>query len=119
MELKPVLALPDGLDVTAIEMGDEVLTITAFSTQSCPCCPLCGTPALRVHSRYTRTVADLPCSGQQVRLLIEVRRCFCELSTCPRKIFVERLAPFVEPWARVTRRLYQIVQIIGLATGGR
>jgi transposase len=32
---------------------------------------------------------------------------------------VERLVPFVEPWARVTRRLYQIVQIIGLATGGR
>jgi transposase len=38
---------------------------------------------------------------------------------CARKIFLERLTPFVEPWARVTRRLYQIVQILGLATGGR
>jgi hypothetical protein len=26
---------------------------------------------------------------------------------------------FVEPWARVTQRLYQIVQVLGLATGGR
>lgn len=32
---------------------------------------------------------------------------------------MERITPFVEPWARVTRRLYQIVQILGLATSGR
>src|SRR5512135_1128776 len=119
MQVKPMLALPDGLDVTGIEMRDEVLTITAVSKQIRPCCPLCGTAALRVHSRYTRIIADLPCSGQQVRLLIGVRRCFCDVPTCQRKIFAERLTPFVEPRARVTQRLYQIVQIIGLATGGR
>ncbi len=53
MEVKPALALPEGLKVTEIEMIDEVLTITAVSTQITPCCPLCGTPAARVHSRYT------------------------------------------------------------------
>ncbi len=52
-------------------------------------------------------------------LLIQVRKYFCEEITCARKIFVERLTPFVDPFARVTRRLFQIVQIIGLATGGR
>ncbi len=100
-------------------MIDRVLTITAVSTQRCPCCPLCGAPASRVHSRYTRQVADLPCGGQQVRMQVEVRKCFCEVSTCARKIFVERLTPFVDTFARVTKRLYQIVQVIGLATGGR
>src|SRR6266702_3524950 len=119
MKVKPVLALPEVLEVTAIEMIDEVLTITAVSIQVYPCCPLCGTPALRVHSRYTRQITDLPCSGQQVRLLVQVRKCFCQVPGCARKIFLERLTPFVEPWARVTRRLYQIVQILGLATGGR
>ena len=114
-----MLALPDGLEVIGIEMSDEVLTITAVSKQIRPCCPLCGTAALRVHSRYCRTVADLPCSGQQVRLLVLMRRCFCDAPTCTRKIFAERLMPFVESWARVTARLYQIVQVIGLATGGR
>src|SRR6266567_4390138 len=99
MKVKPVLALPEGLEVTAIEMIDEVLTITAVSIQVYPCC--------------------LPCSGQQVRLLVQVRKCFCQVPGCARKIFLERLTPFVEPWARVTRRLYQIVQILGLATGGR
>jgi transposase len=119
MDVQPALALPNGLEVIGIEMIDPILTITAVSTQMCPCCPLCGTPASRVHSRYTRQVADLPSGGHQVRMQIQVRKCFCEVSTCARKIFVERLVPFVEPCARVTRRLYQIVQIIGLATGGR
>ena len=47
------------------------------------------------------------------------RKYFCDVITCARKIFVERLTPFAQPWARVTLRLYQIVQVIGLATGGR
>ncbi len=119
MDVQPALALPNGLDMIGIEMIDTVLTITAVSTQMCPCCPLCGIPASRVHSRYTRRLTDLPCGGQQVRLQVEVRKCFCEMSTCVRKIFIERLTPFVEPWARVTQRLYQIVQVLGLATGGR
>src|SRR5262249_26285426 len=43
---------------------------------------------------------------------------FCDVTTCCRKIFVERLSPFIEPWARVTARLFELVQVIGLATGG-
>ena len=119
MRVKQVVALPEQLEVTTIEKSDDVLTITAVSLCSHPCCPLCGKPSTRTHSRYIRQVADLPCGGQQVRLLIHVRKCFCDAPDCPRKIFVERLTPLVDPFARVTRRLYQIVQIIGLATGGR
>ncbi len=119
MVVKLTLALPEGLEVTGMEMIDDVLTITAISTHINPCCPLCGIPAARGHSRYSRQVADLPCSGQQVRLLLQIRKYFCDVTTCARKIFAERLTSFVEPWARVTHRLYQIVQIIGLATGGR
>ena len=109
MEVQPALALPNGLEVIGIEMRNEVLTITAVSTQMRPCCPLCSAPASRVHSCYCRQIADLPCSGQHVRLFVQVRKCFCEVPTCARKIFTERLTPFVEPWARVRKRLYQIV----------
>ena|SRR5579859_7015125 len=118
MEVQPALALPGGLEVTGIDMIDEVLTITAVSTQRQPRCPLCGTSSTRIHSLYTRRIADLPCGGQQVCLLVLVRKCFCEMTTCARKIFAERITPFVAPWARVTARLFQIVQAIGLATGG-
>ncbi len=103
MEVKQVAALPEGLDVTAIEMSDEGLTLAAVSTQAHPACPLCGRASTRVHSHYCRKVADLPMGGQPVRLLVQVRKCFCDAPDCVRKIFVER----------------KIVQIIGLATGGR
>src|SRR2546423_401834 len=119
MEVKPVLALPEGLELVGVSSIDGRLIVTVVSTQLCPRCPVCRRAGSRVHSSYTRQVADLPCGGQPVRLLLQVRKFFCEEPTCARKIFVERLTPFVEPWARVTKRLYQIVQIIGLATGGR
>ncbi len=119
MKVPVALALPNGLAVTEIEIIDEVLTLTAVSVQIRASCPLCGVCASRVHSRYIRRLIDLPCGGQRVCLLVCVRKFFCQVSTCARKIFAERLTPFVEPWARVTRRLYQIVQVLGLATGGR
>src|SRR5205823_5822768 len=57
--------------------------------------------------------------GKQMRLVLSVRKFFCEVTSCPRKIFVERLIPFIEPWSRVTTRLCETVQTVGLATGGR
>ena len=119
MEAKPVLALPEGLELIGLEPMDDLLVITVASTKSAPCCPLCGVAARRVHSHYTRRVADLPCGGQPIHLFLQVRKCFCEEGACPRKIFVERLTPFIDPHGRVTRRLFQVVQVIGLATGGR
>lgn len=119
MEVKQVAALPKRLEVMDIEMSDDVLTITAVSIQAHPACPLCGKPSTRVHSHYMRKVADLPMGGRRVRLLVQVRKCFCDAPDCVRKIFVERLTPFVDTFARVTQRLFHIVQIIGLATGGR
>lgn len=118
MKVESLLSLPEGLEVTSIEKTEDRLTISVVSTQGSACCPLCSSSATRVHSHYTRAIADLPCAGQQVRLLLSVRKFFCEVTTCTRKIFVERVAPFIEPWARVTARQYQSVQVIGLATGG-
>lgn len=118
MKVPVPLALLEELEVTMIEMSDEVLTITAHCTREHPCCPLCGTPAQRFHSHYLRRISDLPSGGKHVRLQVLVRKCFCDVGTCARKIFAERFTPFIEPLARVTARLFQVVQAIGLATGG-
>ena len=118
MEVPVTLALPGELEIIEIETIGEVFTLTAHSTRTCPCCPLCGTPAQRFHSRYIRQITDLPSGGNRICLQVLVRKCFCDVSTCARKIFAERLTPFVEPLARVTTRLFQVVQAIGLATGG-
>jgi transposase len=117
-EVPATLALPEELEITEIETIDDVFTITAHCTRKYPCCPLCGTPAQRFHSHYIRRITDLPSSGKRVCLRVLVRKCFCDVSTCVRKITASRLTPFVEPLARVTTRLFRVVQAIGLATGG-
>ena len=118
MNVKSLLDLPEELEVVSSDVTDKVITITAISTQAAPCCPLCGTNASRIHSHYRRQLTDMSCVGQRVRLILHVRKFFCDVKTCTRKIFTERLAPFIQPWARVTTRLFQAVEDIGLATSG-
>jgi len=118
MDVKEVFSLPQEFEVTDVKVTDNMLTVSVTSTQGSVCCPVCSSPAKRVHSHYKRVLADLPCMGKQVRLLVRVCKFFCDAATCCRKIFAERLLPFIEPWARVTARLFEIVQIIGLATSG-
>jgi transposase len=119
MSIMSLLALPSGLEITACSQQEGMLCVSLLSTQPTSHCPLCGSAATRIHSRYQRRLADLPSTGQPVHFVLAVRKFFCDVPTCPRKIFAERLAPFVAPSARVTARLFQMVQIIGLATGGR
>ena len=119
MSIIPLFALPSGIEITACSPQEGVLCVSLLSTQPSSPCPFCGTAATRIHSHYQRRLTDLPSTGQPVRFQLSVRKFFCDESTCPRKIFTERLAPFVAPSARVTARLFQLVQIIGLATGGR
>jgi len=88
------------------------------STKAGSCCPLCFCPATRCHSHYARVVADLPCAGLRVQLILHVRRFFCDHTDCIRKIFTERLPAFVLPWARLTVRLGFALQSLGLATCG-
>src|SRR5260370_35669485 len=104
MKMEQFLSLPKGLEVTSIEKTEDGLAISAVSTQRTACCPLSSSAATRVHSHYTRHVADLPCAGQQVRLLLHVRKFFCEVTTHARTIYVERIMTIVRPCARVTTR---------------
>jgi len=86
-----VLLLPDPavLALVDLEIDAATNTITAFAVTTSPeaKCPLCHQPASRVQSRYVRTLVDLPCSGQGVRWLVQVRRFWCENAACARKIF--------------------------------
>jgi transposase len=118
MNVNVLLGLPEEVKVISGEVTEKVITITAVSTQTAPCCPCCGTSASRTHSHYSRQLTDLPCAGQRVRLILHVGKFFCDAKTCARNICTERLAPFIHPWARVTTRLLQAVENSGLATSG-
>src|SRR5690348_8682705 len=67
---------------------------------------------------FSRFVADVPCAGRRVQLVLRVRKFRCDTASCPRKIFAERLGPFIEAWARKTTRLREEIEAIGLSTCG-
>ncbi len=119
MKVEALLGLPEGLEIVSGDIAEKEITLTGISTQKNPRCPLCGTGATRVHSQYSRQLTDMSCAGRRVRLILHVRKCFCDETTCVRRIFGERLAPFIEPWARVTTRFFLAMENIGLATSGK
>lgn len=118
MSSSPFLPLPAGLEIVTVETVDDLLKVQVAATKERAFCPLCRYPSERRHSQSTRVVADLPCTGFRVQLILHVRKFFCETVDCSRKIFTERLPAFVEPWARVTVRLRQALEAVGRATCG-
>ena len=119
MSFSSLLGLPAGLQVLSFDLVNKVLIIQVASTAYESACPVCQRHSSRIHSHYTRKAADVACGGRQVQLILHVRKFFCTNRDCPRKIFTERLTAFLEPWARVTTRLSQEIEAIGLATCGR
>jgi zinc-finger of transposase IS204/IS1001/IS1096/IS1165 len=70
-----LLGLPQ-LAIDQIEITQELITLIAHVEASEACCPRCGYESSRVHSRYRRTLQDLPCVGKIFRLVVQVRRWF-------------------------------------------
>ena len=99
-------------------LSEHQLTLNLTSTQTKAACPICGQPSHRVHSRYERTLADLPCVAFSLTLIVQVCKFFCSNPDCRRRIFTERLPEVAAPWARKTVRFMQQLQSIGLALGG-
>jgi len=81
-------------------------------------CPLCHRRSRRVHSRYRRTLTDLPISGRRVVLVVQVRRFRCLTPACLRQIFAERLPDLAAPFARRTQPLQHGLEQVGFALGG-
>ncbi|HET8644515.1 MAG TPA: ISL3 family transposase, partial [Vicinamibacteria bacterium] len=110
--------IPPSLRVDALRFGDDGLTIRAVAAAPGARCPLCGEPADRVHSRYTRTLADLPWARFAVRFHLQVRRFLCDNPACPRTIFAERLAGIAPACAHRTDRQRERLTDFALALGG-
>jgi transposase len=110
--------IPDRLHVEVLSFDGGLLTISGCLRSSEARCPMCGEPSRRVHSRYTRTLADLPWSGTPVRLRFRVRKFFCDQPSCERRIFAERLEKIARPFARGTDRQREALEWIAFSLGG-
>jgi transposase len=116
--IAPHELLPKGLQLESLSIETGRVSICVSSGTRKSVCPLCGRGSFRVHSRYLRTVSDLPWHGISVELEVRARRFFCDESSCERKIFCERL-PEVAARARKTSRLEEALLAIALELGGR
>jgi len=116
----PAHLLPDPAHVRPVYLcaTDDQITVIACSKATDARCPLCNHPSQRVHSRYTRTLADLPWKGIALQIRLTVRRFFCTTEDCKRRIFTERLPELTAPYARRTSRLSETLELVGFAMGG-
>ena len=87
----PLVPSEAELAVEAITATDVGVTIRVACHRRRVPCPRRGRDAERVHSRYTRTLADLPWQGRVVCLVLSTRKFYCEWRTCRQRIFTERL----------------------------
>lgn len=119
--LLSLLLFPQHTSLTVQDIdiqSDETLTVRLHSTEPQGACSGCGSTSTRIHSRYDRTLSDLPMSGRRVRLVVQVRRFFCPNPARPLKTFAERFPELTRPYAQRTLRLQHALEQLGLALGG-
>jgi transposase len=82
-------------------------------------CPGCQSISRSRHSRYWRSLKDLPVQGTPVILRLHVGRWRCRNAGCERQIFTQHLSEVCAPHARQTKRSGEIIAMVGRALGGR
>ena len=69
--------LPNNIAVEAVYPIKSRLTLQISCIQKSASCPHCQQASERIHGRYSRTVADVPCGGRLVTLALTVRKFVC------------------------------------------
>jgi len=116
---KRVLPLiPASLIVNDVLSISDNVIIQASPCQASAPCPTCAHLSGRLHSRYQRTLADLPWQGRPVALQVQARRFRCLNPACARQTFAERLPGVASAAGRRTERLGSLQSYLGLALGG-
>jgi transposase len=114
-----LLLLPADMHVEEVLIDMNRLMLVLSSTQLTAACPHCSQLSARVHSRYTRTLVDLPCQERAVVLRVQVRRFFCLAPACAHQTFAEQFPTLAPASARRTHRQFQRLCQIAFALGGR
>lgn len=114
--------LPNQADLSLqswnLDTTEQQITVNVASTQIVADCPLCHCPSHRIHSRYERTLKDLPVAQFRLTIILSVCKFFCLNDTCPRRIFTERLPAVAAAWARRTARYTEHLKAMALSLGG-
>lgn len=114
------ILLPDAeqLCLDKFSLKDQTIHFHVSAIKAEVKCPQCGLKSRRIHSRYQRNPADLPCAGYTVVLCWRMRRFFCDSKDCTRVTFAEQLPAVTAPRARRTHRLAECQRRIAFEVGG-
>ena len=82
-------------------------------------CPDCGWRSRSRHGWARRNLQDLPVQGKPVTVRLLLSRWRCAHRECARRTFTDRLPTVADPYARRTRRVGEIVGLLGHSAGGR
>lgn len=118
--MNKTLFIPNELSFTLLSLDHNSTHVDfhVISNQISSHCPLCHFTTPKIHSKYIRTIGDLPVSGKIVQLKLHVRKFFCENSDCIRKIFTERFKEQLNSYGRRFERLNEQLSSMGLELGG-
>lgn len=114
MNIEELIKILDNkLEVNDTKKVNDIIYITCKISTSKANCPYCGCTSNLVHSKYIRTINDLPIQNNQVKLLVITRKFFCQNSQCTHKTFSENLS-FVGSKAVKTNRLIEYIKNVAL-----
>ena len=119
MELEELIQeLDKKLIVIKKEIIDGTIYIFCDTKKQKTKCKYCNQESENVHSTYTRTISDLPIQNYKVKLIINVKKYFCNNVNCQHTTFAEPLE-FIEDNAIRTKRLDNYINGIGLKTSSK
>ncbi|PBB51929.1 ISL3 family transposase [Mesorhizobium loti] len=98
--------------------GDDGWVVSAAGS-AVGICPDCGRRSRSRHGWSRRSLQDLPVQGQSVTVKLLLSRWRCAHGECARRTFTDRLPTVADPYARRTRRVVEIVGLLGHSAGGR
>ena len=108
-----------GVIVEEVAVAVGLLLVLARARASTAACPRCGTVSGRVHSRYSRRLADAAVGGRAVEIRLAVRRFYCPAADCRRRTFAEQVDGLTTRYARKTPLLAGVLGRIAVALAGR
>ena len=113
-----ILPMLTGIQLVEVIPRDTEIIAVATTTAYAARCPACHQLSRHVHSRYVRTLADLPVGRKAVRMVLHSRRFFCDTPRCAQAIFTERIPGLTVAYSRRTQSLAETLTQIALAVGG-
>src|ERR1017187_8863950 len=103
LSVGPLLPKSPLLTLDKINWGESGWVLEAHGPDRAPC-PACLKVLHSRHSRYWRTLKDLPSHGGKVALKLHVNRWRCRNRGCSVRFFTRSLLGVVEAYPRETNR---------------